>query len=369
MGVAIGKRLTALDAFRGLTIAGMILVNNPGSWKNVYAPLRHAEWIGCTPTDLVFPFFLFIVGVAMWYSFKKFDHKPTPQVWVKIFKRAALIFLIGLLLNAFPFYDMDLGTFRIMGVLQRIAVAFLFGAIICISVSKKYLHWVAAAILIGYWGLLAFFGGDDPYSLESNVAGQIDLAIFGDNHVYHGFGIPFDPEGLVSSIPAIATVIIGFLIGSYIDRTRLQRPALSTLVAVGAIGVGLGIVWGQSFPIIKGLWTSSYVVYTAGLATIILSLFLWLIDIKGFKKWAHPLVVFGLNPLFIFALSGIIITILGLIKVGSGPTATSLRGACYIELAAVFGDMNGSLAFALLYVGLHWLIALWMFQRKIFIKV
>ncbi len=369
MALTTGKRLTALDAFRGLTIAGMILVNTPGSWNYVYPPLRHADWIGCTPTDLVFPFFLFIVGVAMWYSFKKFDHRPTPQVWKKIFKRAALIFLIGVLLHAFPFYGKELATFRIMGVLQRIAVAFLFGAIICMSVPKKYLHWVGAAILIGYWGLLAYFGGDDPYSLEHNIARQIDLAILGEAHVWHGFGIAFDPEGLVSSIPAVATVIIGFLIGSYIDRTKLQRPALSSLVAIGAIGVGLGIVWGQSFPMIKGLWTSSYVVYTAGLATLLLALFLWLIDIKGYKKWAQPLVVFGMNPLFIFALSGIIIRILGMIKLGSGPATISLRGAIYNELAAVFGEMNGSLGFALLYVGLHWLIASWMFRKKIFIKV
>jgi predicted acyltransferase len=369
MGVLPSQRLTALDAFRGLTIAGMILVNTPGSGKYVYAPLRHSSWIGCTPTDLVFPFFLFIVGVAMWYSFKKFDHKPTPQVWKKIFTRAALIFLIGLLLNAFPFYDMDISTLRIMGVLQRIAVAFLFGAILCMSVPKKYLHWVAAAILIGYWGLLAFFGGDDAYSLQNNIAVKVDVAIFGENHVYQGFGIPFDPEGLVSSIPAIATVIIGFLIGSYIDRSKLHRPALSTLVAVGIIGVGLGVVWGQSFPIIKALWTSSYVVYTVGLATILLALFLWLIDIKGVKKWAQPLVVFGLNPLFIYALSGIIITVMEIVKVGSGPGAISLRRAIFNELAAVFGEMNGSLGFAFLYVGLHWLIAWWMFRKKIFIKV
>lgn len=369
MGITAGNRLTALDAFRGLTIAGMILVNDPGNWRYVYRPLRHAEWIGCTPTDLVFPFFLFIVGVAMWYSFKKFDHKPTVQVWKKIFVRAALIFLIGLLLNAFPFYDMELTSFRIMGVLQRIAVAFLFGAIICMSVPRKYLHWVAAAILLGYWGLLAFFGGEDPYGLETNIARQIDLAILGENHVWGGFGIPFDPEGLISSIPAVATVIIGFLIGSYIDRTQLRRPALSTLVAVGAIGVGLGLVWGQSFPIIKGLWTSSYVVYTAGLATILLALFLWLIDMKGYRRWAQPLVVFGMNPLFIYALSGIIIQVMGMIKIGGGMGRTSLREGIYNELAAVFGEMNGSLGFALLYVGLHWLIAWWMFQKKIFIKV
>jgi predicted acyltransferase len=363
------KRLAALDAFRGLTIAAMILVNNPGSWSYVYPPMRHAEWIGCTPTDLIFPFFLFIVGVAMWYSFKKFDHKPTPEVWKKIIIRAALIFLIGLFLNAFPFFGKDFTTFRIMGVLQRIAVAFLFGAVICMSIPRRHLHWVAAAILLGYWALLAFFGGDDPYGLETNIARQIDLAILGENHVWHGFGLAFDPEGLASTIPAVATVIIGFLIGAYIDRTQMRRPAFSSLVAIGMTGVGLGIVWGQSFPIIKGLWTSSYVVYTAGLATLLLALFLWLIDMKGYKRWAQPFIVFGLNPLFIFALSGILIRVMIMIKIGSGIGTTSLHGAIYQELAAMFGDMNGSLGFAILFVILHWMIAWWMYRKKIFIKV
>ncbi len=366
MGVAIKERLSSLDAFRGLTIAGMILVNTPGSWEYVYPPLRHAAWEGCTPTDLVFPFFLYIVGVAMWFSFKKFGHRGDRQIYLKIAKRAALIFLIGLLLNAFPFYDLELSSLRIMGVLQRIAVAFFLGAVICTSIRREWLPYVAAAILLGYWGLLSL-GGSDPYSLENNLVLTVDLALLGADHLYGGFGIPFDPEGLLSSIPAIGTVIIGYLVGSYIDRSKMQRPALSTLVAVGVLGIAIGMLWGRVFPIIKALWTSSYVLYTAGIATLVLTLFVWLIDMKGIKKWSQPLIVFGLNPLFIYALSGIIIRIMWMIKWDDGEQA--LQPFIYNGLASVFGDTGGSLAFAILYVMLHWLIAWWMYKRKIFIKV
>jgi len=369
MGVKISERLTSLDAFRGLTIAGMILVNTPGNWQYVYPPLYHARWEGCTPTDLVFPFFLYIVGVAMWYSFKKFDNSPSRQVVLKIFRRAAAIFLIGLLLNAFPFYDMELSSLRIMGVLQRIAVSFLIGALICIYTPRKYLHWVAGAILLGYWALIALAGGEAPYSLESNFVRQVDIALLGSEHLYGGFGIQFDPEGLLSSVPAAATVIIGYLIGSYIDRSKLRGPALLTLVVAGVIGVVLGTVWGGSFPIIKALWTSSYVVYTGGIATILLAFFLYVIDIRGIKKWAQPLIVFGLNPLFIYALSGIIIKVMWMIKWESAGETISLQQWVYNGLASVLGNMNGSLAFALLYVLLHWAIALWMYRRKVFIKV
>ena len=369
MGVEIKQRLASLDAFRGLTIAGMILVNTPGSWQYVYPPLRHAEWEGCTPTDLVFPFFLYIVGVAMWYSFKKFGHKATGPVMTKIARRAGMIFLIGLLLNAFPFYDIVWADFRIMGVLQRIAVAFFFGAVICTTVPRKYLHYAAAVILLGYWALLAYTGGAEPYGLETNLVRKVDIALLGASHLYGGFGVDFDPEGLLSSIPAVGTVIIGFLVGSYIDRSKLQGPALFTLIAVGALGIVLGLVWGMSFPIIKALWTSSYVVYTAGIATILLALFLYIIDIKGMKKWAQPLIVFGLNPLFIYALSGIIIQVMWMIKWQVGDATVSLQSAIYEGLASVLGHTNGSLAFAILYVMLHWAIALWMYRRKIFIKV
>ena len=370
MGTSPSNRLVALDAFRGLTIAGMILVNTPGNWKYVYPPLRHARWEGCTPTDLVFPFFLFIVGTAMWYSFKKFDHSASPAVWKKILKRAALIFAIGLALNAFPFYDQPLSEWRIMGVLQRIAVAFLFGAAICVTVPLRRIPLVTAMILLGYWALLAFTGGPDPYGLENNIARTIDLAIFGENHVYHGFGIPFDPEGLISSIPATGTVLIGFLIGSYIDTSSLKPPAIRNLLGIGVTLTVAGILWGQVFPIIKALWSSSYVLYTAGIATIVLTVFLWLIDIRNYRTWAKPLVVFGINPLFLYSLSVVLIKILDRITVSSGSGSISLRQWLFEEVfAGLAGNMNGSLLFAISYVLIHWAIAYWLYRKDIYIKV
>ena len=370
MPASKGKRLKALDAFRGLTIAGMILVNTPGTWEYVYPPLRHAKWEGCTPTDLVFPFFLFIVGTAMWYSFKKFDHKASAAAWTKIFKRAALIFVIGIALNVFPFYDQPLETWRIMGVLQRIAVAFLFGAIICILVPLRGIPVATGVILLGYWLLLWAAGGEGAFSLEDNYARTVDLAIFGEGHVYQGFGIPFDPEGLISSIPAVATVLIGFMVGSYIDRSQLQGKALRNLFIAGIAMVLTGWTWGHSFPIIKALWTSSYVLYTAGIATIVLAVFLWLIDIIGWKKWAHPFIVFGLNPLFIYALSVLFVKIMVRIPVGSGALQTDLKSWLYAEVfQPLAGNLNGSLLFALCYVALHWAIAYVLYRRNIIIKV
>lgn len=348
----------------------MILVNTPGHWNHVYGSLRHASWNGCTPTDLVFPFFLFIVGVAMWYSFKKYDHQLSPKLWRKIIVRALLIFIIGVALNTYPFYDQAISEIRIMGVLQRIAVAFFFGALICVAVPQRFLHWAAGVILIAYWLILRLWGGDSPYALETNVVRKVDIAIFGEEHLYHGFGIAFDPEGLLSSLPAVGTVIIGFIVGRYIDRTKLRGPAISTLLLCGVLGIGLGLLWNIVFPINKPLWTSSYVVYTGGIAIILLTLFLWLMDIRNWKKWAHPLIVFGLNPLFIYALSIVIIKTFGHIAWESHGEMTDLREylyeAVFVPLA---GNMNGSLLFALCYVALHWFIAWWMYRKRIFIKI
>lgn len=363
------NRLVSLDAFRGLTIAGMILVNTPGDWNFVYSPLRHASWNGCTPTDLVFPFFLYIVGVAMWYSFKKFGHRATPEWWRKVALRALLIFVIGLALNVFPF-DQPISEWRIMGVLQRIAVAFFFGAIACVLTPKRWLHWLAGGILILYWLLMAALGGDAPYSLEDNFARAADVVIFGADHIYQGFGMPFDPEGLISSIPAVVTVIIGYLVGSYIDATKLKAPALASLFIYGCLGILLGLVWNEAFPINKPLWTSSYVVYTAGIATLLLTLFLWIIDVLKYRKWAHPLVVFGVNPLFIYALSIVFIKILSHIQVTyEGADINARQWAYEAIFAPLAGPVNGSLFFALTYVAIHLLIAWILYRRSIFIKV
>ena len=211
-------RLVSLDIFRGMTIAFMIIVNTPGSWKYVYPPLRHAQWHGCTPTDLVFPFFLFIVGVSLWFSMKKYGQELNSRSLFRILRRTVTIFALGLFLAIFPHFTRDYSTLRIMGVLQRIAIAYFFGAIICLTVNRDYLWIVIAVILIGYWIILALLGGTDPYSIEGNFAGRIDAAILGKNHLYKGFGVPFDPEGLFSTLPAICTVLIGYYAGELLGK-------------------------------------------------------------------------------------------------------------------------------------------------------
>lgn len=363
------KRFVALDAFRGLTIAGMILVNTPGSWRYVYSPLRHAEWHGCTPTDLVFPFFLFIVGAAMRFSFKKFDYKLHTNAFIKIFKRTLLIFAIGLFLNAFPF-QRDLADLRILGVLQRIALAYGFAATFCLILNPKQLAIAIIALLMGYWALLWGFGSAAPYALESNIVRTIDLRLLGESHLWHGHGIAFDPEGLLSTIPAIATALLGYLIGIQI-QCRQQSHYLLRLLAFGILGVLLGLLWSIVLPINKALWTSSYVLYTAGIAVLLLTLFIYLIDIKGIQTWAHPFIVFGMNPLFVYSLSILWVkVILYLIKVPVHNENISLYSWLYqFVFTPLFGNMNGSLMFALAHVIALWLLSLVLFQKRIFIKI
>jgi predicted acyltransferase len=364
------QRYLALDVFRGLTIATMITVNNPGSWAHIYAPLKHSAWHGCTPTDLVFPFFLFIVGVSAFFSFRKYETKLTGASFLKILKRTALIFLIGLFLNSFPQWQTDWSKLRILGVLQRIALAYFFGSLIVLAVKRKYLPWISLAILLLYWGILWFFGGDDPFSLAGNIAPKIDSFIVGESHLYKGFGLVFDPEGLLSTIPAIVTVIIGFIAGGVISETEKQKVPLQMII-YGAILTAAGLIWSLVFPINKPLWTSSYVLYTAGLAFIFMAVFIWIIDLKGYTKWTSPLVVFGMNPLFIFALSGIWARFLTrIIKIHDGDNVITGYNWLYLNIFQPFaGDINGSLLFALTHIVFYWFICWVLYNRKIFIKV
>jgi len=287
------KRVVALDAFRGFTILTMILVNTPGSWAYVYPPFKHAEWHGCTPTDLVFPFFLFIVGVAMWFSFKAFDHRLNKKAALKIVKRTIIIFAIGLGLKFYSMLINPNSTFRLMGVLQRIALAYGFASFLALSLRKKNLIITSAIFLLGYWFLLWFFGGETPYSLETNFARTIDLKLIGAEYLYKGEGIPFDPEGLLSTIPSIVTVLLGYFTGQMIDQTADRKKLVLKMILWGGAAIIVGLIWDLVLPLNKKLWTSSYVIYTAGYALVILALFIWLIDIKQYKKWAQPFIVYG----------------------------------------------------------------------------
>jgi predicted acyltransferase len=379
------KRLVSLDAFRGLVIAFMITVNTPGSWQQIYAPLRHASWHGCTPTDLVFPFFLFIVGVAMWFAFRKYNHTATPDAVRKVLRRTGLIFLLGLLMNAYPFIKLSgdqtfwqsladyYGNMRIMNVFQRIALAYGIGSFIVLYTTRKTWLWIGAGILLGYWGIMAWLGGPDPYSLADNFARQVDLFIFGENHVYNGFGIPFDPEGLFSTLPAIVTVLIGYETGRMITSAKSRPELVNDLYLYGAIAVFTGYAWGQFFPINKPLWTSSYVLYTGGLAMMMLALFILLIDIKGYQKWTYPLRVFGMNPLFLYVLSVFWVKTMSRIvrwTTEDGRVMTGLQWIYQNICIALLGDNpNGSLLFALMHIFFYWLILRELYKRKIYIKI
>lgn len=363
-------RLISLDIFRGLTIAFMIIVNTPGSWDYVYAPLRHAEWHGCTPTDLVFPFFLFIVGVSMWFSLKKYGHELNGSSFLRVARRTASIFALGLFLNIFPKFGMDYSTLRIMGVLQRIALAYGLGALICMSVSRDYLWIVTAVILLLYWALLAFFGGADPYSLEDNFVLRIDKMILGSNHLYKGFGIPFEPEGLLSTIPSVCTVIIGYYSGELVGKkSEGAKNVLKTLI-IGAALIGLAVLWNKFFPINKALWTSSYVLYTAGIAMMVLSVIYWLADVVKFQKWGWFFIVFGTNALFSYFLAGIWTRLMLLIKIPAGNGEMSLYSWFYEKICVpVAGNLNGSLMFAIIQMLFIWSIALILYRKKILIRL
>lgn len=363
------KRLMALDVMRGLTIALMIMVNTPGSWSYVYPPLLHSKWNGCTPTDLVFPFFLFIVGVSMWFSFKKFEKGITKKSLYKILKRFSIMFLLGVFLNGFPNFDIE--NLRILGVLQRIAIAYLIGALLCLQFNYKQLLYTFGAILIGYWGLLYFGSANEPYELASNVVLKVDLLLFGENHIYNGFGIPFDPEGLLSSIPSVGTLLLGYFSGRIIELSKNNMNTIKKLLLFGSITVFVGFVWGFVFPINKPLWTSTYVLYTGGLAMAFLAFLLWFIDVKGFKKWAQPFIHFGTNPLAIYMFSGIWVSLIYLIQLKNS-NGEMVSGYDYLFtdiFVPIAGNMNGSLLFAITHIVFFWLITYVLYVKKIFIKI
>lgn len=368
------KRLVALDVFRGATIALMIMVNNPGSWSHIYAPLKHASWFGCTPTDLVFPFFLFIVGVAMWISFSKFDHKMTAAAGKKILRRMLLIFGIGLGLNILRPVDgfAEIVTeLRIPGVLQRIALCYGIASVMVLTLKKRQVLWISGGMLVFYWLLLAATGG---YAIESTLARRFDLWILGEKHVYHGYGMPFDPEGILSTIPAIVTVIFGYFTGSMIRAESDQKILVKKMLIRGVVFTIGGLFWGLFFPIGKPIWTSSYVLYTGGLAMIVLGLAILFIDVLGYKQWTKPLVVFGANPLFIFVFSGLVAKALVYLvrwhdAAGKVITLKSwLFERVFVPLSG--GSLiDGSLLFAITLIVIYWLICDILYRKRIFIKI
>lgn len=356
-------RYLALDAFRGITIALMILVNTPGSWSHVYTPLLHADWHGCTPTDLVFPFFLFIIGSAMYFSFKKTDFATTPMQFTRIIKRGFIIFFIGFMLNVIPF-DTPLEELRIMGVLQRIGFAYVIAASLVLSLNRRGVFIFSAIILIAYWALLLSMG-ENGLTIDGNIIRQFDLAILGSNHMYTMRGVSFEPEGLLSTIPAMVNMLLGFELTRYLTSIKNKESSVLKLALIGGVAIGFGALWGLVLPINKSLWTSSYVIYTTGFACLLLAAFIWLIDIKGQKKLVSPLLVYGSNPLFIFVLSFFFVTAYLNIPIGE----SSLYAWLYQQFLLFANPTLASFLFAFSHVVVFWFISLKLYQRGIFIKI
>lgn len=360
-------RLMSLDVFRGMTVVFMIIVNTPGTWSHVYAPLRHASWHGCTPTDLVFPSFLFISGVAMFYSLRKFNFEFSGPSLFRILRRVALIFAVGLFLTIFPRFARDYGTLRIMGVLQRIALAWGLGAILVLIIKKNYIWVATAVILLGYWALMYFMGGSDPYSLEGNYARTVDLAVFGENHLYKGFGMPFDPEGLLSTLPATATVLLGFMTGGLITSRGNSWKTVGWLLFAGVLLIGAGLLWGEYFPINKPIWTSSYVLYAGGIGMVILAVLFIIVDIWNLRGWTGFFNTFGTNALFTYVLAGMLTKTLLAIKIGEG----SLYSWIFTHICSpLFQEQRlASLLFPIMLVIVIWALGYILYRKKIIIRL
>ncbi|OKH39691.1 DUF5009 domain-containing protein [[Phormidium ambiguum] IAM M-71] len=368
-------RLTSLDVFRGIAIAGMILVNTASLGK-VYPFLSHADWNGCTLADLVFPFFLFIVGVAMSFSLAKYANgkQPTASVYRRIIRRSVILFALGLLLNGF--WNYDFSSIRIMGVLQRIALVYLCAALAILKLPKKGLWVLTAILLFGYWVAMTLIPvpgyGAGVLTREGNLGAWIDRLIITTAHLYKGDGYNAmgDPEGLFSTLPAIATTLLGYFTGNWLRKQNPNTRTSINLALIGIICLFIGWNWGLFFPINKKLWTSSYVLFTTGWAIGLLAGCYELIEVRELRRWGKPFEILGLNAIFIFVASVLGLKLMAKIQIGTGETAISLYNWIYQNLFASWaGEMNGSLLFALVTLLFWWAIAYFMYQKNWFFKV
>lgn len=393
---AARERLVSLDTFRGMTIAGMLLVNNPGTWSAIYPPLGHASWHGWTPTDLIFPFFLFIVGITTHISRESRRERGDDDRAIvrQTLRRGALIFLFGLALSAFPGYQWGtipgnpdpgfgdrvmyrLEHLRYLGVLQRIGIAYVFAALLTMRTTLKQQVLILAALLYGYWwamtllpvpgrGMGALLLNDPSATLQA----WVDQTVLGLNHIWSG-SRTYDPEGLLSTLPAIGTAMLGVLAGRWISNARPLVERIAGLFAVGSIAMVAGLMWGWSFPINKNIWTSSYVLFTAGMACVAIAVCMWLIDLHGARAWTKPFVIYGVNPIVAFVGSGIMARLIySMIKVQYDGQSIPVQAAVYRSLfASWLPPKDASFAFAICFV-LLWLgILTILYRKRIILKI
>lgn len=380
------NRLLSLDILRGITIAGMIMVNNPGSWSYAYAPLRHAHWHGLTPTDLVFPFFMFIMGVSTFMSLRKFNFEPSKAAVWKVIRRTILIFVIGLALGWFgqltgglasgePFgvAATHFDTLRILGVLQRLALAYGFAALTVVLVKVKLLPWVIGLLLLGYFLILQLGKGFEMS--EANIIAVVDQAVLGAAHMYkdttpEGVRIAFDPEGLLSTIPSIAHVLIGFLFGKLIVEHRDNHTRVEKLLIWGTILAFSGLLLQYGCPINKKIWSPTFVLVTTGFAAQLLGLLIWIIDIHQKEKWSRFFHAFGVNPLIVYVFAGVLANLASNIRFNWKGETISVKGFAYEMLLQPWaGNYFGSLLYALLFITVCWLFGFILYKKNIFIKL
>ena len=378
--------LLSLDILRGITIAGMIMVNNPGSWSYAYAPLRHAHWHGLTPTDLVFPFFMFIMGVSTFMSLRKFNFEPSGAAIWKIVRRTILIFVIGMTLGWFGQLTRGLAsgepfgvaathfdTLRILGVLQRLALAYGFAALIAIFVKNRSLVWVVGILLAGYYLLLRLGKGFEMS--EENIIAVVDKALWGTGHMYkdttpEGVRIAFDPEGLLSTIPSIAHVLIGFLFGKLIVENRDNHKRVEKLLIWGTILAFSGLLLQYGCPINKKIWSPTFVLVTTGFAAQLLGLLIWIIDIHKRERWSRFFHAYGVNPLIIYVFAGVMANLIANIRFSYQGEPISIKSFTYsVIIQPLAGDYFGSLLYALLFITICWLFGYILYKKNIYIKL
>ena len=378
-----GKRLNSLDFFRGATVAAMIWVNNPGSWQHIYGPFAHAEWHGWTPTDLIFPFFLFIVGVSIVLAFSKASTKgmSRQELIQKIVIRGVKIFGLGLALAAFPYVVFSpefslhpkIANLRIPGVLQRISVIYIMAAFLFLYTSTKVRWIVVGLILIGYWLAMSLipvpgFGAGAIDTAEGNLAAYIDQVLL-SGHMWKDL---WDPEGILSTFPALVSTLMGVFIGHLLLKNySSQEHKVLELLKWGFIWLTLGYLWSWVFPLNKNIWTSSFSLFTGGLASVMFGFCYWFIDVKGCKKGINWGVAYGINAITVFFLSGIVARIMGMIQVSVGGDSMSLKGLLYsVVLKGIFNDpMIASVSHSILWVIMFYILARWMQRKNILIKV
>ena len=368
-------RFTALDVFRGLTVCFMIIVNTSGNGATTYWPLKHADWNGFTPTDLVFPSFLFAVGNALSFVMKRWETLKQSEVLLKILKRTVLIFLIGYLMYWFPFFKLDeqahltlspISHTRIMGVLQRIALCYGIVALMVYYLGTKKTIWLGVFSLLVYWALLLIFGTPGAeFSKTGNAVLRLDIWLFGPNHLYRGEGFPFDPEGLLSTLPALFNVIGGYAAGRYLQRKGKSYEGLAKLLLTGFALLLIAYCWDSWFPVNKKLWTSSYAVLTVGLDCLILGTIIYITEFLGKTKGSHFFLVTGKNPLFIYLMSELGVTIMWMVKIGN----ESVFSWLYNHIFKFTGDYLGAFLFSVWWMLTCWVVGYLLDRRRIYIKL